>query len=546
MPLKYKLFIFSILSITLVFGQNLKTANSLFDNFEYQSAIEEFEKFSDLTKLGKEDQQNLGFCYYITSNVDHGLPFLNSVINVLKEEAHFWLWKGSLEKDNNEFDNAIQSFQTFLTLTKELNSEVDLLINSCEAIKGWDTIPRATSKNLDMNTKYAEACSKFDNQIIYFKENGLDSTGSFISSQDDINAFPELLLMKPFQYQNDSLSRIDLFPKDNTLSINRIQNSHLNSKVMFSAADPLNKKNILKNPQIYTADWLSVDKTLENIQVWEFSGDKDSSSCSHLSISPNGQKMVFTKTSKNTAGADLYLSDFKNGQWTNPIVLSSVNTNGNEMYPLFENDSILQFTTDGRIGYGGLDIYTANLYSSDIESSIKHFHFPINSSMDDYNLIWKDSLNALFVSNRRNGRGDDDIWSLTIEPEKIPDIVDDGFKKWYNDWNLRPIYFDFDSFESDVNQEFIAGCKKYFDKYKMDIKLVGHTDSRGTPEYNMYLGLNRCKWLEKQLKDAGVQNNIFLQSVGESQLVNKCDSTTKCSDEEHLQNRFVQIFIKID
>ena len=58
--------------------------------------------------------------------------------------------------------------------------------------------------------------------------------------------------------------------------------------------------------------------------------------------------------------------------------------------------------------------------------------------------------------------------------------------------------------------------------------------------------MNRCKWLEKQLKYANIQNNITLESVGETQLVNKCDSKTKCSDDEHLKNRFVQIFIQFD
>jgi outer membrane protein OmpA-like peptidoglycan-associated protein len=547
MRLQFLLFISSILlALGNVFGQNIKTANYLFDNFEFQGAIEEYEKFEDLSKLSKEDQQKLGYCYYITGDVEGGLPYLKSIAGQQAEEAHFWLWKGTLEKENNEFENAIQSFKTFKTKTDELSAEIDLLINSCEVIPTWDSIPRTTISNVSLNTPFAESCSTFDKQLIFFKEIGLDSTGSVINFQVDSTVIPEVLLMTPYLSNNDSLSQSILFSKVKSLSINRVQLYSDNSKVIFSASDPLNKNKILNNQQIYIADFLSLDKPLENVKLWEYSGINDTSSCSHVCLSPNGQMIVFTKTSKNTAGSDLYFSDLSNGKWSEPAALNAANTRGNEMFPLFQNDSILQFSTDGRIGYGGLDIFTLNLKSTDAESGLKHFHFPVNSPMDDYNLIWTDSLNAYFVSNRKNGKGDDDIWKLTTEPEKKPEIVDDGFKKWYDQWNLKLIYFDFDSFESDVNQEFIQGCKKYFEKYKVEVKLVGHTDARGVPEYNMYLGMNRCKWLEKQLKDANVQNKIILESVGETQLVNKCDSKTKCSEEEHMKNRFVQIFIQFD
>jgi tetratricopeptide (TPR) repeat protein len=529
-----------------VFGQNLKTANYLFDNFEFRQAIQEYEKFDDLAKLDNENQQKLGYCYYVTGDVEGGLPFLNLTEQKQKDEAHFWLWKGTLEKENKEFDKAIQSFKIFQTKTDELNAEVNLLIKSCEAIPSWDSIPRTTIDNLALNTPYAESCSMFNQQIVFFKEIGLDSTGNLFNIQSNSNLIPEVLLMTPFLDKNDSLTQSMLFSKIQMMSINRVQTFSDNSKIIFSASDPLNKNKLLQTQQIYTADLISFDKPIENVKLWQYAGLQDTSSCSHVCLSPNNQKIVFTKTSRKTEGSDLYSSDFKNGQWSEPTPLNIVNTRGNEMFPLFENDSILQFSTDGRIGYGGLDIFTVNLKNTEEDSNIKHLHFPINSSMDDHNLIWKDSLNGYFVSNRISGKGDDDIWKLTTKPEEIPDVVDDGFKKWYDEWNLKLIYFDFDSFESEVNQEFIKGCKKYFEKYNVAIKLIGHTDARGTPDYNMFLGLNRCKWLEKQLKDANVLNTMILQSVGETQLVNKCDSKTKCSDTEHSQNRYVQIFIQFD
>jgi outer membrane protein OmpA-like peptidoglycan-associated protein len=537
-----------ISSITInggLFAQDLKLANELFENFEYENSKVEYEKFDDLSKLDTENQENLGFCYYITGDFESGLPFIRTIIKPDDNRAHLWLWKGTLEKENKEFDKAIESFNTFKSKTNELDSEVDILIKSCQQIPTWDSVPRSSIKNQLLNSGMAESYSIFENKVLYFKEIGLDGEGKIISSQNKNDIYAEAFVMKPYLLQNDTLLSIDLFKNYPGLSINRIQKIPNSNQVIFSAADLLNKNDFLKNQQIYVADFASLNTPLNTIKLWQYSGIKDSSSCSHPTVSINGEKLVFTKSSYKTEGSDLYISELQNGSWNTPKPLNECNSFGNEMFPLFQNDSILLFSSDGRVGYGGLDIYSFDLNSRS-DQEVYHFHAPINSQMDDYNLFWQDSLNALLVSNRNTGKGDDDLWTLNIEPKKIPEIVDDGFTKWYEAWNLKRVYFDFDSFESEVNQEFISGCKRYFEKYKVSVKLVGHTDSRGLPEYNLALGLNRCKWLETQLKNAKVQNTITLESVGETQLVNKCNSTTKCSDNEHLENRFVQIFISFD
>ena len=62
----------------------------------------------------------------------------------------------------------------------------------------------------------------------------------------------------------------------------------------------------------------------------------------NLSILPNGKSLYFMSTRAGLGGAagngDLYQSDFINGQWEDPIPISSINTVSGEDEPTFSAD----------------------------------------------------------------------------------------------------------------------------------------------------------------------------------------------------------------
>lgn len=522
-----------------LFGQSSKKADDLFNNFEYADAIQAYKELDADKGLSEERQEKLAFCYYITGNYRDGLPFIKSVMSENDNRAHFWLWRGTLEKESGNYDDAIASLNTFKGKSSELHQEVDVMIQSCEQIRNWEPLARHSVSLMAGNGKFADSYSNIEGETIRLREFGLDSAGNMMSATDTTNV--ELLLMRPFNSSEDQFRLFDNFPN---LSVNRIQVIPSQNKLIFSATDQLSKKNILRSPQIYTADYSSLSTPVENVSLWTYSGLKDTSSYSHPAISSDGTLMVFTKSSTSTQGSDLFVSSYSNGEWSKPVELKSLNTFGNEMFPLFQGDSVLTFSTDGRVGYGGLDIFSVSVNEGDVSDEVYHYHAPVNSTMDDFNLSWTDSLNGELVSNRLGSVGDDDLWAVNIEPVEIPEPVvevDDGFREWYDKWNLKPIYFDFDSFEAEANKEFIDGCIKYMEKYGLEVKLVGHTDCRGSERYNYKLGLNRSNWLKDQLVAAKVLNSITTESVGEKQLVNGCTSNSKCTEEEHRLNRFVEI-----
>ncbi|MEG1909763.1 MAG: OmpA family protein, partial [Bacteroidales bacterium] len=106
----------------------------------------------------------------------------------------------------------------------------------------------------------------------------------------------------------------------------------------------------------------------------------------------------------------------RNKEWGQPINLGNlVNTPGREVFPMWIDANTFSFSSDGKIGYGGLDIYVARLDST--KEKVEHVSSlepPINSSYDDYSLLLDKGFDEVFfVSNRYNGPGKtDDIYAF--------------------------------------------------------------------------------------------------------------------------------------
>jgi len=116
-------------------------------------------------------------------------------------------------------------------------------------------------------------------------------------------------------------------------------------------------------------------------------------------------------------GTDLYASyRGTDGSWGKPMNLKYINTAGNERSPSLDKDNHLYFSSDGRIGMGGLDIYKAGETDGNT-AKVENMGYPINSPQDDFAFNMNEiSINpkgkVYLSSNRTGGEGSDDIYSF--------------------------------------------------------------------------------------------------------------------------------------
>jgi outer membrane protein OmpA-like peptidoglycan-associated protein/tetratricopeptide (TPR) repeat protein len=112
---------------------------------------------------------------------------------------------------------------------------------------------------------------------------------------------------------------------------------------------------------------------------------------------------------------------------------------------------------------------------------------------------------------------------------------------------VNPIYFDFD--KSNIRTDAEYELEKVIDILRlypnMIIKIESHTDSRGTDRYNLKLSNRRATSSRDYIVSRGIDSNRIERALGfgETLLINRCDGSVKCTEDEHQLNRRTQFII---
>ncbi|WP_299533684.1 OmpA family protein [Ulvibacterium sp.] len=148
--------------------------------------------------------------------------------------------------------------------------------------------------------------------------------------------------------------------------------------------------------------------------------------------------------------------------------------------------------------------------------------------------------NTLELSTKENERLEVGI-SMRRLKEMI--AIEDGIKKLKTDM----IHFDFDKsyIRKDAAQELDKLVEVMNEYPDMVIKIESHTDSRGSRVYNEYLSDKRAKSSRDYLISRGIAPERIesAKGFGESQLLNECDGTVRCSEANHYLNRRSEFII---
>jgi tetratricopeptide (TPR) repeat protein len=186
-------------------------------------------------------------------------------------------------------------------------------------------------------------------------------------------------------------------------------------KMIFSqnySPDKINRKKINDIPlQLFYAQHDS-DYKWKDVQLLPF--ENKSYSYSQPSVTADGKRLYFSSNMPGGfGGTDLYMSQFENGSWSNPVNLGNrVNTQGDEMFPFIYQDTILYFSSNGHGGLGGLDLFKVNLKDT---LTIENLGLSMNSANDDFGIIVDNNgQSGYLASNRANGIGGDDIYGFKV------------------------------------------------------------------------------------------------------------------------------------
>lgn len=148
-------------------------------------------------------------------------------------------------------------------------------------------------------------------------------------------------------------------------------------------------------------------------------------SVQHPALSPDGSVIYFASDQPGGfGGVDIYASRKQSdGTWGAAINCGpNINTTEDEVFPVMKEDGQFYFASRGHVGMGGLDIFTSK-GSYATFSAAENLKPPMNSTKDDFGILFKNDSAGYISSNREGGLGLDDIYQFKINPVKPEQLL---------------------------------------------------------------------------------------------------------------------------
>lgn len=272
-------------------------------------------------------------------------------------------------------------------------------------------------RNLAVNTKYSEFAPMFHNSDEVVYSSSMDS--SFLTTRRyKWNNQPYLdLYVAKFNEESQEVREAVKFSK-------RINSKYHEAAVTFSPDNSImyftrnNYKKKLRRDQ-KGINHLKIYRSVKTDGEWgeplEVPFNSDEYSTGHPALSPDGQQLYFVSDMPGTiGGTDIFVVDvYGDNTYSEPRNLGpEINTERKEMFP-FINDKKLYFSSDGHAGLGGLDIFEVGFEDEQGFLEVRNLGAPVNSNKDDFSYIVNEQTQkGFFASNRRGGKGDDDLYSF--------------------------------------------------------------------------------------------------------------------------------------
>lgn len=417
----YTLIFFLIVGSTLSYAQNkaTKKADTHFDRLEYIKAADEYQK---LLKKGNADDYvytRLADSYFIINDTKKAEPFYKRVVDKPGVSAETVYNYAETLKVNGKYEESNKMMEKFAQMNPNDSRAIDFKNNPNYIPKLLEGKAKFTAKLMDdVNSNNSDFGGIRYGNKIYFAS-AKNTTGKKYKRTEE-----PFLDIYEGTYANGKVTNIQAVKGDVNTKYHEgvIAISPDGKRMYFDRNDYFEgkyKKDTEGENQIKLFYAELIDSQWRNVQSVPFNNSEYK--VGHPALSPNGNTLYFASTMPGGyGGSDLYkVTVNTDGTFGTPENLgSTINTEGNEVFPFIGADGSLYFSSDGHLGLGGLDVFYAENTTSGF-THVKNVGAPINSSSDDFAFNIDDNQEGFVSSNRSGskGAGSDNIYFIKqIEP----------------------------------------------------------------------------------------------------------------------------------
>lgn len=420
----------SVLFATGVFAQKdfFKDAETAYSMDRFYSASELYKKaeVGKRTKVQKKGYINfqIAECYRKMIQDKQAEVYYRRAIKLKYDQAepivHYRL--GNTLLVQGRYKEALKAFETYKA--KAGDGLADTGIESCKKAQEWLANPTRykIESEIQLNTgsfDWAMAFADKRRKSVVFSSTRPGGAGETVDENTGDN-FNDLWLTT--RDQNGKWSQPLPLPEQINTDANEgaaVMNAKKN-KLYFTRCPVIKKENV--GCDIWVSERQGTRwKAPQKIVLKPEGGD--SISVGQPALSKDERTLVFSADLPGgKGGKDLWYSEWDNKEkkWGTPVNMTELNTKDADKFPYIADNGDLYFSSGGRVGMGGLDIYKATADGKNRWKDVENMGYPLNTNGDDFGIIFddKDFRKGFLTSSREGGKGKDDLYSF-----RLPEIL---------------------------------------------------------------------------------------------------------------------------
>lgn len=326
----------------------------------------------------------------------------HSLLDTIKSKAYpeaiFRL--GEMYHKLGKYDDAFRYYNNYVSefsneneaLTSQARKNIAAVSKAKLLVQNPDPNYKVELMGEDINTTDADFGASHNNGNMYFSSLRFESESKALQYKQIAKTLIKKAESSPLVLESN--------PTFKDKSIANYALNDAGTKVFFTICDY--KNGWTQECEIFTAN---IDKSgviTNEIRLGEsinLAGSSNTHPSPGKDLTSGKEGLYFVSDrAGGTGGRDIWFSVWENNSYSPAVPVSSINTENDEITPYYHTpSSTLYFSSDGREGYGGLDIYSIVAG----QSNISLLPTPVNSSMNDmYYFINPDGDKGYLTSNR--------------------------------------------------------------------------------------------------------------------------------------------------
>lgn len=386
-------------------NKDTKEADKLFERLEYVDAAKAYSKLVEKDKADGYVYKQLADSYFNVFNTKEAVTWYAKAVETSQDAETHFRYAQMLKAEGNvkASDAQMEQFakmQPNDARAKAFKNNPNYLTQLKSQSKQYDAVKSDVSSD-----KADFGAVLTNNNEVFFAS--ARNTARKESGMDDQ---PYLDLYKATRNADGTLSQATEVAELNTKWHDGPAAISADGNTMYYGSESFNESEFQKNKakklkfgQIYLYKATKDGDKWGNAKPLPFNSKEYS--VRNPSISKDGKTLYFSSDMPGgLGGEDIWKVSVDGETYGTPENLgSNVNTEANESFPSIQDDNILFFSSNGRQGFGGYDVFKQNTNTNEKASNVGE---PVNSQKDDFAFSYNLQKNVGYFSSNREGNDD--------------------------------------------------------------------------------------------------------------------------------------------